>query len=380
MSSESVASPAPGSAAENEIAPSTFLRNFGLASGISAAVISIAYPFERAMALDHVKEPPAPKPKRAAPKDQPGAARQPPVSGAQSAGKAAMVTRKGPQAASPAASSRGTASANPSVITATQSAVSEIGVAGLCRGVLRRTVTEMPHHVVTLVTYDELLRLSGAAQRKEEAPKTLIATRFCAAGAGGALATLTMWPYDRMRALLMQDVRAGIIPSSEASVTMKLRQIFTAEGVRGVFSGAHIAVLQALMYRGMLMAYYFGIQDRSDVRSDLNWTGWASAGAAAVSGRILGMVFSVPFEVILRTLLLDRAGPKPKLQFATAGECFHFLVRTRGSAGLYAGFTRQIPHGFAGLGILVGYERLSLWWEGEATRKKRFRAAAYGKR
>lgn len=177
------------------------------------------------------------------------------------------------------------------------------------------------------------------APKKNSSSQHTIATQLA-----GAFSTLSFYPLDVVKMRFMsQDGTKERMHNNTVyrSLSQSIKTIYSEEGVRALYRGAHVAVCGATASWGVYMYLY-----RETLRIAGDRTEFSARAVASVVASSVASVLSNPIWLIKTRMQLEefhRAHGKESMrQYATFFGGVRHVLRTNGFRGLWVGSSAQV--------------------------------------
>ena len=217
------------------------------------------------------------------------------------------------------------------------------GVAELYRGLRPALLRQASYGTLRVGMYEPAKAALAGAGVAPGLPLKLLAGMLC----GGAAAGLCC-PTDVVKVRMQADGLAG--RRRYAGALAALRDIFRAEGLRGLYGGAVPTMQRAAIVAAVELASYDEIKEQLARRLALDAAAASTHLAAAVCAGFLSALAASPADVIKSRLMNQ---PRDEhtgrgLRYASTLDCLRQSVRAEGVGALWKGlgpaFARQGPH------------------------------------
>eukprot|EP00210_Caulerpa_lentillifera_P001525 g1463.t1 len=228
------------------------------------------------------------------------------------------------------------------VLQALRTIAKEEGLIGLWRGTVPGQLLTIPYTAVQFVTLQQCKTWSKRFGWTEHRT-TLVS--FISGGIAGAAATLSSYPFDLLRTTLAAQGE----PKVYKGMMDAAWKIYAAHGLRGLYSGIHVTLVEIIPYSAIQFAAYDYFHNTLDDFKDL--IGITKTKRTALENFICGLGAGIvgkftthPLDVIKKRYQV--AGLKRSLRYGARVDvqtvkniyvCFQAVVRREGIAGLWKG-------------------------------------------
>lgn len=175
----------------------------------------------------------------------------------------------------------------------------------------------------------------------------------CASGgAAGALSLAFVYSLDFARTRLASDVKAKNNAERQYSGLLDVyRKTLATDGIPGQYRGFIISCVGIIVYRG----FYFGLYDtvspfmkNKQGQSNVLLNFILAYGVTVASG-----LLSYPLDTIRRRMMMTVGGDS---KYKNSIDCTAQILRKEGVPALFKGAGANILRGFAGAGVLAGFD------------------------
>ena len=163
--------------------------------------------------------------------------------------------------------------------------------------------------------------------------------------AAGATTLSIVYPLDLARTRI-----AALPANAEKGIRACFGNILKVDGVKGLYRGFCISVINVTLYR----AGYFGIYDT--IKPYFNDDFW-SRYLVAQSGSLFTGVWLYPFDTVRKRLMMQ-SGRGADMQYTGAIDCLVKIVRNEGPLVLFNGYMANAFKGIGSSLVLVLYDEL----------------------
>lgn len=232
----------------------------------------------------------------------------------------------------------------------------EQGARAFWRGNLANCLRYMPQSGCNLAFKDRAKRIFPVYDPDEHFLRFLLVQ--IAAGAVGASAGLALcYPLDYVRTRLSADV--GRQRMFGGSITTCLRETWAASGVRGVYAGFNVALLDMVFYRSLQYGLFDALHHLDPYRDELSWRGLASGLITAASVTVVVSVPLYPLDTVRnRMMMVAERAETSQLALSRTVSSIWFKEGFRGFfPGLGVGLVRVLCSSL----VPLGYEKLKLF-------------------
>eukprot|EP00536_Pseudo-nitzschia_multiseries_P004860 jgi/Psemu1/189112/e_gw1.85.148.1 len=213
-----------------------------------------------------------------------------------------------------------------------------------------------------------LLAATLALSRSESRSESRIASSFLSGGLAGGTTTTVLYPVEFLRTRLALDV--GSPRSYPGGMRDVLRQIWTTDGMRGLYQGYGIALAGVVVYRALHLGGYDACKTEvlhrrrgSSSNNNNNNTNGTDAtitmgerfAIAQVVSTVAGTI-CYPIDSVRRRLMMQAGQPPTARTYTNARDAFGTIWRTEGARGFYLGLGPNIVRSIAGALLLVSYD------------------------
>jgi len=265
----------------------------------------------------------------------------------------------------------------------------EQGLLSFWRGNGANLLRYFPHQALSFAFKDKLKALAslgGTAGNGDDAATTIplwkiIVRNVGAAGIGGGMSLVLLYPLDMARTRLAADV--GSSGSRRFTGTADcLKKIYTENGFRGIYTGISVSITGVVVFRGLFMGGYDTVKHVLDLDmtiEDANGNGnrslhWGNVAKRLLAAQIVTVsagTLCYPIDTVRRRVMMQSKAVTKAVESSVAGaaqaatshlrykgavHAFLTILREEGLRGLYSGLSANLIRGFAGPVLLVSYD------------------------
>ena len=207
-----------------------------------------------------------------------------------------------------------------------------------------------------------------------------------AAGAAGGTSMFLLYPLELARTRVATDVsRRGELRKFSGALHC-LHQVYTENGVRGLYAGLPVSLFGVVVFRGLYMGGYdiaktvMGIDNRitqstEKQNSEFPMTAFLSRLGAAQIVTTLAGTMCYPIDTVRRRIMMQAkevasscngglSKPVRMPYYRNTWHCFVRIIREEGPKGLFQGLGANLVRGMSGSLLLVGYDELRCYLDG----------------
>eukprot|EP00606_Chrysophyceae_sp_TOSAG23-5_P001505 GSChrysophyteH2.ASY1.ANO1.684.1 assembled CDS len=237
----------------------------------------------------------------------------------------------------------------------------EQGLFSFWRGNGANLLRYFPHQALSFAFKDKLkafAALEGSAGSGGDSASIplwkIIVRNIGAAGIGGGMSLVLLYPLDMARTRLAADV--GSSGSRRFTGTADcLKKIYAENGFKGVYTGIGVSITGVVVFRGLFMGGY----DTVKHVMDLDTAGDIHATKRLLAAQIVTVsagTLCYPIDTVRRRVMMQSKAMAKALRYKGAFHAFFTILREEGVRGLYSGLSANLIRGFAGPVLLVSYD------------------------
>jgi solute carrier family 25 (adenine nucleotide translocator) protein 4/5/6/31 len=180
------------------------------------------------------------------------------------------------------------------------------------------------------------------------------AKNIASGGVAGALSLCFVYLLDYARTRLANDVKStknGVGERKYNGLVDVYKKTLATDGIVGLYRGFVVSCVAIFVYRG----FYFGLYDTlkpillgPDAGIMLSFL--LGYGVTVTSGLI-----SYPVDTIRRRMMMTSG---EAVKYKSAMDCMFQIIRNEGTLALYRAAGFNLLRGFAGAGLLTGFDKL----------------------
>ncbi len=229
--------------------------------------------------------------------------------------------------------------------------IKEEGFFSLWRGNTSNVIRYFPNQALNFAFKDTFKNILPVYDSKKNFWKFLL-TNCISGGLAGALSMAICQPIDMARTRLSTDNLNSEGKRKFTGSIDCLKQIYTVEGLRGIFRGTLISCIGVFPYRAM----YFGIYDTMKAKCLNKNSNFFIKWFMAQSVTLGAGLCLYPLDTVRRRIMIESGMPKELKKYKNSFQCGYRILKEEGFYGLYKGYGTNTLRTLGSSVVLVLYD------------------------
>ena len=229
--------------------------------------------------------------------------------------------------------------------------IKEEGFFSLWRGNTSNVIRYFPNQALNFAFKDTFKNILPVYDSKKNFWKFLL-TNCISGGLAGALSMVICQPIDMARTRLSTDNLNSEGKRKFTGSIDCLKQIYTVEGLRGIFRGTLISCIGVFPYRAM----YFGIYDTMKAKCLNKNSNFFIKWFMAQSVTLGAGLCLYPLDTVRRRIMIESGMPKELKKYKNSFQCGYRILKEEGFYGLYKGYGTNALRTLGSSVVLVLYD------------------------